>query len=171
MSRLPPGLEAGLVAVADILAEPGIRWLLVAGAARTLRGAETAPSDLDIEVAGADADAGAERLGLTLGDVPGAMVSSRRAHGLIAGAPVDLSADLVVRGPTGTLAPDFERQWAAGESLRISRRVIRLGPIEEELARAVVAGAPDRALKILAGPDAELLLRSDYLAARLASVS
>jgi hypothetical protein len=87
---------------------------------------------------------------------------------------VDLTCDLEVRGPVGLLAPDFALQRAWAHACEVGGRRIRLAPVEEAVARALVL-ADWPALERLAaqaragaGP---LAPRPGYLSLRLASAA
>lgn len=113
--------------------------MLTGSAMRVLRGFALTPADLDLEVGVDDAQRAADVLGLP---APARRsddaVSSLRSIGRLGGVEVDLTADLVIEGPGGRLAPDFEGQRTLGTTILVGDRRVPLAPIEELVARAEV---------------------------------
>lgn len=170
----PPRQLAALCAVADTLARARVRWVLAGSAGRVLLGFPARPRDIDIEVAPEHAEAAAAALGAALADEGGGGRRSRRAHAWRAGIEVDLTSDLVVEGRGGRLAADFARQWEWSHPVTVCGRVIRVGPLEESLCRAVVLGdwaAVARLAGQAVGAEAGARLSARYLAERLSSAT
>ena len=155
------------------LDDAGVTWLLAGSAGRALVGYAAAPRDLDVEVDGAEVEAAASALGLSARRESGAGVSSLRAVGELAGVAVDLSADLEVAGPGGRLPPDFALQREASHALALGERTVRVAPVEEALARAIVLDDLDRVARIAAegAGRARPALRPGYLARRLSAAA
>jgi hypothetical protein len=157
------------VAVCDRLDGAGVPWLLTGGSARALLGAARRPSDLDLEVDIGDAARAARALGIDPRRDDDGAVGSVRATGRLAGVEVDVSAGITIRGPAGTLNPDWPRQVRWASAARVAGREVRVAPVEEMLVRALVredAGRARRALDpALPAP------RAAYVAARLRAMS
>jgi hypothetical protein len=171
---LSPRTLAALLAAADRLDRAGVDWLLAGSAARALLGLAARPADLDLEVPGEGAPAAAAALSLVLSRDAGGGRASWRGRCRIAGVEVDLTGDLEVRGPGGRLAPDFALQRAWAHTREVAGRRIRLAPVEEAVARAVVL-ADWRALARVAGEARDgrepVALRTAYLSRRLSSAT
>jgi hypothetical protein len=171
---LAPRTLAALLAVAARLDRAGVDWLLAGSAARALLGFAARPADLDLETSRDDAPAAAAALGLDLADDAGGGRASLRGRGRVAGVAVDLSGDLEVAGPGGRLAPDAALQRAWAHPREVAGRTIRLAPVEETLARAIVLADWGTLARVAAqareAPGA-VALRPAYLSARLSSAT
>jgi len=171
---LAPRTLAALLAVAARLDAAGVEWLLAGGAARALLGFAARPADLDLETSRRDAAAAAAALGLALADDVGGGRASLRGRGRVAGVEVDLSGDLEVAGPGGRLAPDLALQRAWAHPREVAGRRMRLAPVEEAVARAIVLADWDTLARVAAqareGRGAAAL-RPAYLSARLSSAA
>lgn len=165
----PPRILAALVAVSARLDDAGVPWLLTGGTARALLGSTRRPSDLDLEVDAADAVRAAHALGVEARRDDDGTVGSLRATGRIAGVDVDVSAGITVRGPAGVLTPDWPRQMRAASTARVAGRDVRLAPVEEMLARALVREDAAKARRQL--DHALPAPRAAYVAARLRAVT
>lgn len=160
-------LTAAIVAVADALA--GSRWLVVGSVARVLSGFATTPRDLDIEVAAAQIDQAAERLGLDVVDTRDGRASSRRATGEIAGIEIDLTAGLTLFGPGGILPPDFDLMAQFATQATVAGCSIPVAPLEEQIVRILISGNEDRRLRFVREAPADYIARNDYVELRLAA--
>jgi hypothetical protein len=142
----------------------------VAGStARVLLGWDVRPGDLDLEVDAADAGPAGRALGLRLVRRTGRGRDGLRGDGRIAGAEVDVSAGLEVRGAAGVLPPDWAAQRAAATPVRLGGRVIALAPPEEHLARAIVLGEWAAVGKLARGHPG-VTLDAGYVSSRLGSL-
>lgn len=169
-ASLAPRPLAALVALADRLAHDGVSWLLAGSAGRALLGYDVRPRDIDIEVAPGDAETASRRLGAPLVTAEGAGRVSRRATLWIAGIEVDVTCGLEVTGPTHRLPPDFalQREWS--HELTVCGRPVRVAPVEETIARAVVLDDGRRLATIAAQvTGAAVPARPDYVELRLSS--
>ena len=168
---LPPRLLAGLVAVADRLAQAGAEWLLAGSAGRALQGFAVRPADLDLEVSPRDASAAAAALGVSLRRESGGGRASVRAQTMIARSRIDLTCDLEIAGPGGSLSPDFDRQRAWAAPVEVAGRAVLLAPVEEALARALALGEWEVLGRLAreAAAGAAGAPRAAYLAWRLSS--
>ncbi len=111
-----------LIAVVARLDRVGVRWIVTGSAARALLGSEERPKDLDIEVAGVDADRAAASLGLTLArDTSNGWVSDR-ALGQIAGVAIDVSASVAARGRP----PDEAETFSSAISVGLGSMTVRV---------------------------------------------
>lgn len=172
MASLSPRQLAALAAIADRLARGGVAWLVAGSAGRALVGYDVRPADLDLEVGAEGADAAADLLGAPLAGTSGAGRASRRGSAVIAGVEVDLTCDLSVRGAAGALAPDFALQLAWSHPVRVCGRPIRVAPVEETLARALVLGDAARLARVAAeGRGGAAPIRPGYLSLRLSAAS
>jgi hypothetical protein len=121
-----------------------VPWQLAGSTGRLLLGINARPRDVDLEVRAADADVVAEALDLPQPTAQsGGGWSSHRTAGTIAGVPIDLSAGLEVRGPGGLL----RAMEAHALPCRLGTATIHVVPPGEALARAMVAGDPERVAK------------------------
>ena len=171
-ASLAPRPLAALVAVADLLARDGVDWLLAGSAGRALLGYPARPADIDIEVAPGDAGAAARRLGVDLAASTGEGRASRRGSRRVAGVEVDVTVDLAVAGPSHALAPDHALQRAWSHPVAVCGRTIRVAPVEETLARALVLGDWDRLATIAAqAAPVDAPIRPDYVALRLSAAT
>jgi len=156
--------------VADRLAAAGVPWVLTGGAGRALLGAPVRPGDVDLEVAGADADRAAAALGTTAAPASGGGRASLRAAARLAGVEVDLTAGFTLEGPDLRLPDGFAlmARWAI-PAIAAGRR-IPVAPPEEALVRRLVQG-DGAGLARLAGVPGLPPLRAAYVAERLRSAS
>ena len=171
---LPPRAHAALLAVACRLDAAGVRWLLAGSAGRALLGHRVRPADIDLEVPLPDAGAAGEALGLAMVAAAGRGRTSLRGSVSIAGIEVDVTAGLRVEGPHLVLAPDDHAQLSGCTLARLSDRPVRVAPVEEAMARALVLGDWAVLAKLLppVGSDRDLPgLRGDYVARRLSSAT
>jgi len=163
----PPRILAALVAVSTRLDAAGVPWLLTGGSARALLGAARRPADLDLEVDAPDIARAARTLGLEARPDSGGGVDSLRATGRIAGVGVDLSAGITVTGPAGRLSPDWPLQLRFASRLGVAGRRVRVAPVEEMLARALLREDAAKARRLL--DPALPPPRATYVAARLSA--
>jgi len=167
---LAPRTLAALLAAAERLDRAGAEWLLAGSAARALLGYAVRPGDIDLETSREEGPAAAGALGVRLADEAGGGRACLRGRCRIAGVEVDLSGDLDVRGPGGRLAPDFALQRAWAHERQVGGRLVRLAPVEETVARAVVLadwGALARVATQARDGDGAVALRPAYLSLRL----
>jgi hypothetical protein len=128
---------AALAAAASRLDRAGVPWRLAGGTGRLLLGMHGRPSDVDIEVAAADAARAADALGLpSPTPIEGSGWWSLRSQGTLAGIELDLSGGLRVEGPGGVLQADD----ADAVTVRFGGGTVRVETPGESLARAVVSG-------------------------------
>lgn len=160
---IPPKVQAALTAVALRLDRAGVRWLVAGSTARALMGFAVRPVDLDIEVATSDADLAASTLAVTLSGDEGGGWTSRRGATRIAGVNVDISAGVTA----GSLASDDETLFAASVPGRVGNRQILVLSVEEQLCRAMAAGAWDRVAKVTTGVPTGLQLDLGKISRRL----
>jgi hypothetical protein len=146
--------------VAARLQRLDVPWHLAGSTGRLMLGITARPGDIDLEVRAADADEVARALGLPRPTAQsGGGWSSHRAEGRIAGVPVDLSAGLEVRGPGGLLrAMDADTL-----PCRLGTATIHVVAPGEGLARAMVAGDPERIAKAAGAMPADEALVADAL--------
>lgn len=168
---LPPRLLAALVAVSDRLDRAGVPFLVAGGAARTLLGCDRRPRDLDLEVRGADAARAGRALGVSMRPQAGRGRSGLRGGGSVGGVELDLTADLEVTGGGLVLAPDWDAQWAAAADANAGGRIVRVQPLGEQVARALVLGDATALAKAAEGWRAPLPATAPYMSARLARAS
>lgn len=171
---LPPRLLAALLAVASRLDLAGVEWLLAGGAGRALLGFAGRPNDLDLEISPHSEPAAPDALGLRMRYEEGGGRASWRAQGRFAGAALDLTSELEVRGHGGLLRPDFTLQRTWAHSREIGGHRVWLAPVEETVARALVEGdwgTLGRVAQEGAGAARPTPLRPAYLALRLAGAA
>ena len=160
---IPPRVQAALWAVAVRLDRAGVRWLVAGSTARALMGFAVRPVDLDIEVATSDADLAASTLAVTLARDDGGGWTSRRGATTIAGVSVDLSSAVTA----GSLASDDETLFTASVPVGAGARQLLVLSVEEQLCRAMAAGAWGRVAKITTGVPAGLQLDLGQISRRL----
>lgn len=157
--------------VASRLDDAGVRWLVSGGVGRVLMGFARRPHDLDIEVADADMS----RAGAALGLVPifeeGGGRAGRRAATHIRGVPVDLFSGLVVARADGhaPLVADFALQEEFAAQRAVVGRTVRVAPVEEQMAVAMVSADWDRLGRTVAGAPPGFRLRPAYFERRLSA--
>ncbi len=168
---LRPHHALALATVASRLDHVGAEWLLAGSTARRLDGWDVSPRDIDIEVAARTAHAAAEALGLSLREDDSDGTRSLRALGEVAGTGVDLTSELHIRGPGGSLPSDFtiQRMWAT--PVEVAGRRMWLAPVEESIARAIVRGEWSALARIASGAAEGHALRAAYLSLRLAAAA
>jgi hypothetical protein len=154
--------------VAACLHAAGITWRLAGSAGRLVLGGSVRPGDVDVEVAGCDAIAAANALGLpTPGLTRGGGWSSHRSEGILDGVTVDLSAGLEVRGPGGVLRADD----AATVGARLGSGWVQVVAPGESVARAVVAGDVAREQRARADLPADAAVALAYAESRIAAAA
>jgi hypothetical protein len=146
-----------------------VHFLVAGSAGRALRGCRVRPRDLDLEVDPAGAGVAGRALGVRLVRARGRGRDGLRGRARIAGAEVDVTAGLEVRGPAGTLRGDWAAQRAASTAVRVGGRVLALAPPEEHLTRALVLGEWAVIEKAARGCDG-VPLDAGYISSRLASL-
>ncbi|MEQ8834868.1 MAG: hypothetical protein RIB67_10570 [Miltoncostaeaceae bacterium] len=166
----PPRSLAALLAAHDRLRAAGVDHLVVGGCARALLDEAPAagrrPRDVDLEVSPADVARAGAALGARVFERADAAITSLQAGLVVAGVEVDVGAIAEVRGPLGTLAGDWGRQWGARRTVLLAGRTLAVGPTAEMIARALVAGDGARLLRCGgAGPWPD----PGYVAARVAA--
>ena len=135
---------------------------------RALRGFVLVPADLDLEVSGAEVAAAAAALGLPAPRTESdARITGLRTIGALAGADVDLSADLACHGPGGTLDADFAGQLLLAGSAPVDGHAVPLAPLEEAVARADVLEPVHGRARLLRGAPPDLELAEDWIRRRL----
>jgi hypothetical protein len=160
-------LTAAITAVADALT--GVDWLITGSVARALSGFAATPRDLDLEVAAAQIEQAATRLGLGVADMRDSQASSRRAIGAIGTVELDLTAGLTLIGPGGILPPDFDLMWQFSTEATVDGRSVRLAPLEEQIVRILVSGNEARRARFVREAAADYIARNDYVELRLAA--
>ena len=125
--------------------------MLSGSAARALTGATAEPSDLDVEVAEADAQQAAAALGCVIAGDGTRGWTSLRGRCVIEGIEVDLNAAITVVGADWGLEPDDQTVRAWSRSVTVGGERIVLAPVEEQLVRALVAGDWARIARISGG--------------------
>jgi hypothetical protein len=167
-SPSPAHVLATVTAVAARLHAAGITWRLAGSAGQLLLGAPVRPGDVDVEVAGCDAIAAANALGLPIpGPTQGGGWSSHRSEGMVEGVTVDLSAGLEVRGPGGVLRADD----AATVDAHFGSGVVQVVAPGESVARAVVAGDVAREQRARAQLPADAVAALAYAESRIAAAA
>lgn len=168
---LPPDLRAALATVADRLDAAGVEWLVTGGVARSLGGFDSTPRDLDLETPEPHTRRAAAALGLTADWCADAHARSLRATGPVAGVDVDVSGGLEIRGPGGCLPADYPLMRLLARAARVDGRTVRVAPIEEQIARAVVAGDDARLDRIAADAPPGYAPDGYYVSLRLSAAS
>lgn len=135
---------AVVCAVAARLEQAGVPWRLAGSAALLMAGVPVRPSDVDVEVDPPHAARAAQALGLPPPQpASGGGWSSLRAQGRMAGVGVDLSADLQVTGPGGTLsAADAGTVPLVHPGEGLARALVSGSDARRDKARAALARAP-----------------------------
>lgn len=168
---LPPPLHAALLALAEQLDGTGIDWVVGGSTARALLGFSATPRDLDIEVdEGVTAEA-ARRLGLTSHRETDPAVESVRAQATWHDVALDISGGITFHGPGGNLHADFPLLRMFAKPVLLDGRTVQVMPIEEQIARSVVAGAGDRLDRIADERPPDYHVDDVYLSLRLAAAS
>ena len=168
---LPPPIAAAAVALAMTCREHGIEWVATGGVARALQGFDTTPGDLDVEVDEAACVRAAAALGLEARSAGGGTVTSVRAVGSWHGVALDMSGGVTVHGPGGHLHADFAVMRAFARRVVVDGQEIWAAPVEEQIARALVAGDGARLDRIADERPSDFTLDDFYLAVRLAAAS
>jgi hypothetical protein len=168
---LPPPLHAALLALADTLDAAGIDWVVGGSTARSLLGFTTTPSDLDIEVDEGVAAAAAACLGLTSHREQDPSVESIRAQSTWHEVELDISGGMTFHGHGGNLHADFPLMRMFAKAVVLNGRTIQVMPVEEQIARSVVAGTGERLDRIADERPADYVVDDVYLSLRLAAAS
>jgi hypothetical protein len=170
-SSLPPPLHAALAAVAERLDGAGVDWVVSGSAGLALAGFAIVPRDLDIEVEADDAPAAAAAVGLVAARETDARVSSVRARGAWDGVELDITGGLEFHGPGGNLLADFRILLVSSTAVDVAGRTVRVAPVEEHIARSIVAGDAARLDRLADGRPKGYLVNEVYLSRRLASAA
>lgn len=168
---LPPQLEGALIALAERLDAAAVEWVVCGSTARALLGFTVVPNDLDVEVDIMTADAAATCVGLTARPERDAAVSSVRAQGDWHGVALDITGGLTFHGPGGHLHADFPLMRLFAHTVMVGGRTVQVAPVEEQIARSVVAGTGDRLDRIADERPAGYRVDDVYLSLRLAAAS
>ncbi len=168
---LPPPFETALIELAVRLDGAGLDWVVCGSTARALLGFSVTPQDLDIEVAEDAAHAAAACLGLIEHAERDARVTSVRAQGTWQGVPVDVNGGLTFHGPGGNLHADYPLLRLFAKPVTVGGRTVWVAPVEEQIARTVVAGAADRLARIADVRPAGYFVDDLYLSLRLGAAS
>jgi hypothetical protein len=168
---LPPPLRAALVALAERLDGAAIDWVVGGGTARALLGFDTEPQDLDIEVDEGATHRAAVCVGLVEHREDDAAVESIRAQGDWHGVALDISGGITFHGPGGNLHADFPLLRLFAKPVTVDGRVVWAMPVEEQIARSVVAGAGHRLDRIADERPADYVVDDVYLSLRLAAAA
>ena len=168
---LPPDLEAAVAALADRFEERGVEWVVTGGAARALAGFAATPADLDVEVDEASAHRAAAAVGLRATRETGGAASSIRGRGVWRGVDIDVTGGLTLHGPGGHLHADFPLIRAFATPTEVAGRTVWAAPVEEQIARAVVAGDEGRLDRIADERPRGFAVDGFYLSVRLAAAS
>jgi hypothetical protein len=126
---------------------------------------------VDVEVPEASIQVAARALAAVATFDDGGRRSGWRAPTRIRGVEVDLFAGLTITRADGSpaLPPDFAQQELFAVPYRLSGRMIRVAPMEEQVAGAIAAADWERLAKIVAGAPADFRLRPAYVERRLAA--
>jgi hypothetical protein len=168
---LPPDLEAALAALADRFEERDVEWVVTGGVARALAGFSTTPGDLDVEVDEAAAHRAAAAAGLRAARETAGAASSIRGRGAWHGIDLDVTGGLALHGPGGHLHADFPLMRAFATPSEVAGRTVWAAPVEEQIARAVVAGDERRLDRIADERPRGFAVDGFYLSVRLAAAS
>jgi hypothetical protein len=147
----------------------GVPWLLSGSAGRALLGFGRRPRDVDIEVPETEIARAGHALGVTPRFEDGDRRAGWRAAACIRGVEVDLFAGLTVVRSDGRppLRPDFALQEKFAAERVIAGRRVRISPVEEQVAAAVVTADWARLTRIADGAPEGFSLRPAYLERRL----
>lgn len=161
---------AAVVAVATLLDEAGVPWLLSGSAGRALLGFSRRPGDVDIEVPVPSIHDAARALGAAARFDESGGRSGWRAAAMIRGVDVDLFAGLTIARADGRspLGHEFSQQERFALTCSLAGRAIRVAPVEEQVAGAIAGADWERLAKVVAGAPADFRLRRGYLERRLA---
>lgn len=168
---LPVPLHAALVAVAQRLDDAGVDWVLSGSAGLALAGFAVVPRDLDIEVEASDVSAAASAVGLVAARETDARVSSVRARGAWNGVELDITGGLEFHGQGGNLHTDFPLLLMSSTAVDVDGRTVRVAPVEEHIARSIVAGDEARLDRLADCRPTGYLVNQGYLSSRLASAA
>jgi hypothetical protein len=160
-----------LIAVAERLDAAAIDWVVGGSTARALLGFTATPRDLDLEVAENATHAAASAIGLAAHRDEDSHVTSMRAQGTWGGVEIDLIGGLTLHGPGGNLHADYPLLRRFSKAVSLHGRTIWVAPVEEQIARSVVAGAGDRLDRIAVERAAGYVVDDVYLSLRLASAA
>lgn len=168
---LPPPLETALLRLAERLDAVGLDWVVGGSTARALLGFAVTPQDLDIEVAEDATHAAAACVGLFEHAERDTRIESMRARGVWHDVPLDISGGLTFHGPGGNLHADYPLLRLFAKPVALGGHSVWVAPIEEQIARSVVAGAGDRLDRIADERPAGYVVDDLYLSLRLAAAS
>lgn len=168
---LPSALHAVLVQLARRLDGAGIPWVVTGSTGRALLGFDEAPDEIDAEMPESAVPEAARLTGLTLRHDVDEHVSSVRAQGTVNGVGLDLCGGYTLHGPGGNLHADFPlmREYAA--TVDLGPCTVLVAPVEEQIARSVVAGAELRLESIADHRPDGYRVNEFYLSVRLAAAS
>jgi len=163
-------LSAAL-AVAVRLAAVDVPWLLSGSAGRAFLGFSRRPRDVDVEVPEESIHRAARALGATPAFREDTGRSGWRATTSVRGVEVDLSAGLTVARVDGRppLRADFELEEEFASAVALAGRTIRIAPVEEQMAVAIVSADWARLARTVAGAPAGFRPRPAYFERRLAA--
>ncbi len=168
---LPPQLATALIALAERLDGAATDWVVGGSTARALLGFSVIPDDLDVEVAEDAMQTAAAAVGLVARYEADDQISSLRAQGAWCDVAVDISGGLTHHGAGGHLHADFPLLRRFAKPIEVGRCTVWAMPIEEQIARAVVAGAADRLDRIADERPSDYVVDDVYLSLRLASAA
>jgi hypothetical protein len=160
-----------LIALAEQLDAAAIDWVVGGSTARALQGFAATPRDLDLEVAEDATHAAASAIGLAAHRDEDPNVTSTRAQGTWGGVEIDLIGGLTLHGPGGHLHADYPLLRLFSKAVPLRERTIWVAPVEEQIARSIVAGAGDRLDRIANERPAGYIVDDVYLSLRLASAA
>jgi hypothetical protein len=163
---------AAILVTSSRLDDAGVPWLLSGGAGRALLGFSRRPRDVDIEVPGAHIAHAGRALGVTPAFDDRGGREGWRAAARIRGIDVDLFAGLTVVRSDGRppLGPDFALQEEFAVERSIAGRRVRVAPVEEQVAAAIVSADWARLSRITCGAPGDFRLRPAYLERRLGAM-
>lgn len=168
---LPPDLEAAVAALADRFDERDVEWVVTGSVARALAGFAATPRDLDVEVDEAAAHRAAGAVGLRAARESTDSAASIRGRGRWRGVDIDVTGGLALHGPGGHLRADFPLMRAFAARAEVAGRTVWAAPVEEQIARAVVAGDEPRLDRIADERPPGFAVDGFYLSVRLAAAS
>ena len=132
------------MAVAESLDAAAIDWVVGGSTARALLGFAATPRDLDLEVAEEATHAAASAIGLAAHRDEDPHVTSMRAQGTRGSVEIDLIGGLTCHGPGGNLHADYALLRLFSKTVLLAEHTVWVAPVEEQIARAIVAGTGDR---------------------------
>lgn len=168
---LPPDLHTVLLELARRLHDGGIPWVVTGSTGRALLGFDETPDEIDAEMPESAVPAAARLTGLALRRDADAHVSSIRAQGTVHGIGLDLCGGYTLHGPGGNLHADFPLMREYATPVDLGGCTVLVAPIEEQIARSVVAGAELRLDRIADHRPEGYRVNELYLSLRLAAAS